>query len=497
MAVDARTARPLRRRWVLLCLTVGTVAFWARLLVVLRGEGLLGIDHYDASIYFGSAIHLIHGHLPYRDFLLLHPPGITVALLPLAALSPVVGDANAWVVTRLAMMGLGALSAVLVATILRRLGDLPALIGGLSYAVSYPAVTTEHSARLEGPASACLLGALALLSVESPRTALRPRAVLLAGLLMGFAATVKIWGVVPLPVVAVYLLVVAGAAHAARFTIGVAVAGTAVCLPFLLAAPEQMWRQVVLDQLDRINSQRTVLERLNDLTGLGLLEDRFGSAVDPVIVVTAIVLGLAALLALRVAQARPAFVVLAALLVMLMYTPTWFPHYAGVAAGPTAILVGAAAFVVHGMLAGRAGWMVPVAAGLAVAVGAAQLSQAEYGQPFPARRMAAAAAPLPGCITADDPTALLVTNVLSRNVRRGCSLLLDLGGYSYDFRPVVVRERDPRWQRLFLAHMSSGSATLKTRFSAQFGLTRASAREVRRWPVIFAADGFELRQPRN
>src|SRR5689334_22729672 len=42
--------------------------------------------NYDDGIYFGAAIRLIHGWLPYRDFLLPHPPGLTVLLSPIAAL---------------------------------------------------------------------------------------------------------------------------------------------------------------------------------------------------------------------------------------------------------------------------------------------------------------------------------------------------------------------------------------------------------------------------
>ena len=63
-----------RGAWWAVCLTVGTVAFLARLVPVLRSGGLSAINAYDAAIYFGAAVGLTHGRLPYRDFLLLHHP---------------------------------------------------------------------------------------------------------------------------------------------------------------------------------------------------------------------------------------------------------------------------------------------------------------------------------------------------------------------------------------------------------------------------------------
>ncbi|MFP5283923.1 MAG: glycosyltransferase 87 family protein, partial [Actinomycetes bacterium] len=304
--------QPGRTLWWALALTVGTAAFVARLVPVLRSGGLLGVNHYDAAVYFGSAVGLVHGEVPYRDVLMLHPPGIVLALVPFGALALLIGDTSAMAVGRLAWMVLGALSAVLVARLLRPLGLLPAAVGGLFYAVFHPAVTIEQTTRLEAVGAVCLAGALVLLSVPQPRVALRPRAVLLAGALLGFAATVKIWGVVPLLVVALYLLAAAGWAHAARFTIGAGAVGVVVCLPFLLAAPDRMWRYVVVDQIDRAPSRAPTLSRLADLTGLGLVEGRLEGWAPAVVGAAVAVYAVAALLAVRVPQARLSVVLLVA-----------------------------------------------------------------------------------------------------------------------------------------------------------------------------------------
>jgi hypothetical protein len=475
---------------------IALAAFAARLLPVLRGGGLFGIGHYDAAVYFGSAVALVHGRLPYRDFLLLHPPGVVLALAPFGGLALLVGDASAMAVARLAWMGLGALSAVLVVLVLRPLGLLPAGLGGLFYALFYPAVTIEQTTRLEGLAATCLLAALVLLGVASPRAGLGRRATVLAGLLIGFAATVKIWGALPLLVVAGYLLVVAGLRSLGWFAAGAVVAGLVVCLPFLLAAPGPMWRYVVVAQLDRPISDRRIWARLADLTGIGLVDNRLDGWAPVLVGIAAVVFVIGALLAVRLPEARLAVVLLVAFTVLLLTTPTWFPHYAGLSAGVAAITFGAAAHVLHrtvGPAARRA--FVPVVAGAVLVAFGAQLSQAEFGEPFPGRRLAAAVAPLPGCVTADDPSALIAMDVLGRNLDRRCPLVLDLGGYSYDFRPPLVRERDPRWQRLFLDHLGTATVTIKVRYSRQFGLSRQTVREFRRWPVVYETEGYELRRP--
>ena len=72
------------------------VAFTARLLPVVRGGGLTGIIDYDDGVHFAAAIGLVHGQLPYRDFLLLHPPGIVLVLSPFAGLALVIGEPMAF-----------------------------------------------------------------------------------------------------------------------------------------------------------------------------------------------------------------------------------------------------------------------------------------------------------------------------------------------------------------------------------------------------------------
>ena len=83
---------------------VFVLALANRLLPVLRGGGLSSVLGYDDAVYYAGTVGLVHGQMPYRDFLLLHPPGILLALAPAAAVGRWVGEVAGWEVSRVAWM---------------------------------------------------------------------------------------------------------------------------------------------------------------------------------------------------------------------------------------------------------------------------------------------------------------------------------------------------------------------------------------------------------
>src|SRR3954467_6124813 len=101
-------------------LPIALLAFAARLLPTLHGGGLGGIDDYDEGVYFAGAQALTAGRLPYRDFVLLHPPGIILLLTPFAMLARILSDHRAFEIARLTFMALGSINAVLTAAVARR-----------------------------------------------------------------------------------------------------------------------------------------------------------------------------------------------------------------------------------------------------------------------------------------------------------------------------------------------------------------------------------------
>jgi alpha-1,2-mannosyltransferase len=469
------------------------VAYVARLVPVVRGGGLRGMNSYDGAVYYAAAAGLAHGLLPYRDFLFLHPPGIVVALLPFAALGRVIGDPYGMEAATLAWLGIGALNAVLVSRILRPLGVPAALVGGLFYAVFYPAVFIERSTLLEAPAATVTLVALLLLIKAPTARPIAPQVVLVAGTLLGVSAGIKIWGMVVLVAVLGWTWITYGARRGLLLLVGAGVGTTVVCLPFFAAAPGSMWRMVVVDQLGRPRSTLGLAQRLTDMVGMTTLHAGFVAVA--VAVVVAVV---GCVLAVRSRQGRLAVVVLVASSALLVCTPPWFVHYAGLIAAPAAIMVGAAVPTLIGVARsiGARGLVVSLlVAGLAVV--AVPVLSARFGRPFPAAPIAERAASLGGCVTTDDPTTLIETDLLQRNLQRGCKLVVDLGAYSNDIHltRVVQRSGNGPWQRFAIDYLRSGSAAIVVRFSSGSGFSAHSAAVVREWPVLVRAGRFVLRNP--
>jgi alpha-1,2-mannosyltransferase len=478
---------------VALALLIGAAAYVARLVPVVRGGGLRGMNSYDGSVYYAAAAGLAHGLLPYRDFLFLHPPGIVLALVPFAALGRVIGDPSGIEVATLAWFGIGALNAVLVNRILRPLGVLAALVGGLFYAVFYPAVFIERTPLLEAPAATVTLVALLLLTRAPKAEPIATRVILMAGALLGVSAGFKIWGVVVLVAVFGWTWVTYGARRGFLLLTGAAIGATIVCLPFFAAAPGSMWRMVVIDQLGRPRSRSGLGRRLIDMVGLTTLHAGL------VAVALAIAVAVAGcVLAVRSRPGRLAVVVLLASSAMLLSTPSWFIHYAGLIAAPAAIMVGAAAgtLISVGSTGTRALITALFMAGLALV--AVPIVSASFGRPFPAAGpIAQRAAPLGGCVTVDDPRSLIQTDLLERNFQHGCTLVVDLGGYSYDIHSgtAVSRSRNLPWQHFAIDYLRSGSAVIVMRFSHGSGFSAHSASVVQGWPVLLQTRHIVVRSP--
>lgn len=486
---------------------------------MVRGGGLSGSDGYDDSVYYAAATALIHGHLPYRDFVLLHPPGLIVALTPFAALAQLVSDRVGQDIARLAFMALGALNTVLVMRLGNRYGSVAGVLAGLVYALSFPALYTERTTTLEGLGNTTVLVALTLLvdplrsaGGPDPRPRRRwhwPRGLLVgAGVALGAGAGVKIWGVIALAVVAVWVVWVAGR-RAAGWLVGSAGATlVGICLPFFLAAPGAMWRNVVLDQLGRPRNPGTVTGRFVRMAGLQPL---LRHAPELVILFAMGVVVVLVVLAAAISVRRPGAPVLLALLIahagVLLASPNIYLHYTTLVAAPAALILGLGAEICCQRL--RSGGhpalaRVCLAAMLVAVLGYAipGVVRTEGKRLSPA--LAEAAVQVPGCITADDPTYLIAMNVLSRNLAHGCPVWIDPTGMAID-SPGGRAGRSPgsvadptlhntEWRRSMMNYLLSGEATMVARQATR--LDPASHAVFDRLPVIVQSRGFALRQVR-
>ena len=482
---------------------VAVLALVNRLLPVLRGGGLDGVLGYDDAVYYAGAVALVHGQVPYEDFLFLHPPGVLLALAPIAALGRGVGETPGWEISRILWMLLGCLTSVIIAACLLRLGRLAALAGGCAYALFPGAVLVERTTMVEGLTNLCLAGALALVIgvLSSTDPGAEPQLVggpvpglLLAGALLGLSAASKIWGIVPLVVIAVFVAVALGVRWGLVIAGSAAVVTMLVCLPFFLNAPGPMWQMVVLDQLGR--SQGTnPLARLAQVVTLGR------DLTEPVALVMAGValVGLIAgsLLVWRLAAFRVVLPLLIGMIALLAATPIFYPHYVAILAVPGSVMLGAGTGVlVGGAASAGPRRLILIIGALLLALDLVALTRIVSGTEVPPE-LRGAVRPAPGCLTSDDPNNLLALGVVGRNVQRDCELVVDLGGYSHHLSRgrSVPRSRNADWQRVVVGYLETGEYALVTRFAAGRGLSRATAAEIESWPIRVSVDGFDLRKP--
>jgi alpha-1,2-mannosyltransferase len=486
---------------------VAVVAFAVRLAINLRGGGLHALMGYDDGVYYAAAAKLLVGELPYRDFVLLHPPVISFVLAPFAELGRLTTDRDGMAVARVGFMVLGAVNAGLTARLASHVGRVAALVAGGFMAVWVCVGLADRSAQLQPVVTFMLLVALLLLQPVTPHRRIgASHAQVLAGVALGVGACTKIWGVAPFAVITVALLVTAGRRAATRLVAGATAAAVLVLGPFLLAAPTATIRMIVLDQVGRPGIGSSPFERLPRLIGVlpYLSEDRV-AVVVAVTLVAGAALAAMTLLALRVRVARLWVALLVVHSLVLLAAPVFFVVYAAFIAVPLALVLGTSAALLSARLRATAPRRVHAAvaatavAGLAL-LGVGTVAAAPLGDSFPGRRLASFV-PTKGCVRSDSPIALIQLDLLSRTLRSGCDVPVDFTGITYDrlARTLpdgtpVLRESNDEWQQYARRYLTSGSSTVLVR-GVENGFDDTTLRMLRTLPVLGRADGWAVLGP--
>ncbi|MFC8732795.1 hypothetical protein ACFT5B_10080 [Luteimicrobium sp. NPDC057192] len=348
-------------RWPLVA--VAALAFVTRGWAYLDPRQLVAARELDDATMYSVAVQLVHGHLPYRDVLYLHPPGMPLAMTPLAWLARWTGDAWALAVGRAGTVLLGVVCTVLVGLLLRRRGTAAVLVGAGLYAVWTPVVRTERVALLEPVLTVCLLLALLVLQrtdgaavVGRTASRLRPTttAPLLAGALTGVALTFKLWAGVTAVVLGLVVLATRGLRATGWFAGGLAAVVAVVVGPFVALAGSAVWRDTVTAQASRPATVDAFAYRLRRFS----LLDGFDATTwtDAVLRVVALAAGAALVVTVvvgvvrwsrgrtderRVETTTWALLALAQALTVLV-APSFFYHYAAFPAPALALLAGAA-----------------------------------------------------------------------------------------------------------------------------------------------------------
>lgn len=478
---------------------VFAVALVGRLSVILRDGGLHGSYGYDGPVYFAASDALIHGRLPYRDFVFLHPPGLILALTPFASLTHLFSDETTFTIANLAFTVLGALNAVLVVRICRALGlgRLSATLGGLYYATSFDAIGAEYLTKLEPLGNALFL--LALLLVLRAREHRGGWSAFAAGLCLGASVSVKIWWIVPVIAVLLWWASSAGRARLALTSAcGAALAALAINLPFFAAAPHAMYSNVIVQQVGRQPSTAQRVVRIVDLTSVTRLRGHLPIAVlDVCTVLVLLIMAGAVASAWQLRRCRPVVLLLALQLAVLIAAPSFFYHYADYPSGAAAITVGAAAAQLGEQFRGRRRALVslirwaPVMAAAAVST-LIVASAAAVLHPTPGAASLARSVRGVRCVMSDTPMTLIELDALSRGLSVGCRNWIDVTGRTYGpDKPVgknLPRSRNKRWQRDLTAYLRSGQAVIIGR-RAGTGVSPGTQRRISRDGVLARAGG--------
>jgi Glycosyltransferase family 87 len=228
-------------------IALAVLAAALRLYYLTRPGFLFGVTEYDDGSYLGSAIRLVQGQLPYRDFVFVQPPGITLLLVPVALVGKVAGTAWAMVVGRILTIGAGTAGVVLTGLLVRRRGVLAVLLACGICAVHPDSVSAAHTILVEPwLVLFCLIGAVAVFDGDRIATG---RRLCWGGVAFGFAGAIESWAIVPVMVLIAIALSTRQVRRAAVFAGGVAIGFGVPTLPFAALAPSGFYRSVITAQV--------------------------------------------------------------------------------------------------------------------------------------------------------------------------------------------------------------------------------------------------------
>ena len=420
------TPRMLKRQTLSICVTGALISLALGYYQLLRGGNLHAILEYDDGVYFGSAVRLAHGSYPYRNYVSVQPPGITVLLAPLGLLSRGIGTRVTFEMARLLTPLVEAAGVFCVGWLVRHRRGATA-VACLIMAVMADAVMTERTVMLEPYCVlGCLLGLLALF--EGDRLTRSRSRLFWAGAAFGIAASFELFAFFPFLVVCGALLLSTRRVRIVPLLLGGAAGFADICGGFFVLAPRSFVRDVFTAQMARTEVVLpSTWDRLLHL--LGLPEAAAYSNVVGVLIVCLIVMAGVAVL---VAAARQAVrgvseLELCALAIavcsafFLLQPPAFYYHYAAFAAPFLALLMGLSAARI-GLRFAAALAVFLLVVGVAHAVRFVQTHTTSWPD-----QSATIDARIPShaCVLADDPADLLLAN------RFDCDPVLDTYGTGF------------------------------------------------------------------
>ena len=324
---------------VLLVIIVTTALALALRLWQLGMDGYLyGVTEYDDGVYFGSAVRLLHGAVPYRNFITVQPPGVMLLTTPVALFAGPLGTAKALAIGRVLTACAGAAGVTLTGLLIRRHGAL-AVAAACGFLAVYPdGVYAAHTVLIEPwLVLFCLAGALAVMDGDQLTGSGRRLAA--GGAAFGFAGVCKAWAVIPVLVLLALLIPGGGLLRAPRRALvflGGTVAGFALpVLPFAVLGPHAFFNSVIVAQWSRTDDVRISLWfRLASMIGFSHGPDLAHALLLAVVCATAAAAAGCSLLATLATRRLPppleifALVSGALVVVAFLWPADYYYHYA-------------------------------------------------------------------------------------------------------------------------------------------------------------------------
>ncbi len=417
------------------------LALGLRIYQLARPNYLSGPTQYDDGADFGSALRLLQGSLPYRDFVFVQPPGIALLLSPVALLTKAIGTDGGLAVARILTVCASAAGVLLLGRLVRHRGPLATTLACGILAVNPDGILDASTVFLEPwLVLACLVGA-SLMFEGDQLTSSRTR-LALAGIAFGVAGTIKVWAILPVLVLVWLVWRAGGRRSIAAYVSGVAGGFVVLVLPFVVIAPHAFFNDVVVAQVSRIDVARVpLILRLASLSGItGLLQFRHLSAGEAkVILATAAVAGLLLAWAARTVVRSPrsmptldrfAIGTLMVVLLALLWPADYYPHYAGFFAPFLGLAVGLSAAGLVSALVPASVWRLTVAAAIGIAIMAGV--RLEYEASVGRSTLTAWVDRLvpPGSCVLTDSAALTIAADRFISTDPGCSKMVDAFGTS-------------------------------------------------------------------
>lgn len=449
------------------------LALGLRLLLLSRPGYLNGVTEYDDGPYFGSSVSLIDGLLPYKEFILVQPPGITLLMVPAALLSKVTGTAAAMVTGRVLTTLASTAGVLLVGLLVRHRGLLAVIVACGLMAVYPDSVSTARTVLVEPwLVLFCLLGALALF--DRDRLTTSGRRLFWSGAAFGFAGCIEVWAI--FPVVVVLAMLVPKVRRALVFAGGLCAGFLIPVLPFASLAPKRFYESLYVAQVaPRAGSTRVPLgARLSNMLGIVNLD----LPQHPRLVILLSTLALVAIVAAAITVAwalshRPppaldwfALVTTAIVVVMFLWPDQFHYHFAAFLAPFFAMSLALTASGLIEALGQGTGWLsadtarqlwkpATAVAGLAIVVLATFQASYESHLQLPLAPVPAQVEkiiPKGACVATDQVSYLLMANRFTSSVP-GCSHMLDgLGSdlaFSNGLKPSTGAGNVPKVQALW------------------------------------------------